>query len=152
MFKSRPKTWHFIRKWLIYKPNVILDQIQTQTNGQTQIKNKNKVPWSGLFSVPRITTKHGKAALSYYAPTIWNKQPKSCTFAETIPILKSRLKTHLFAAAFNWAAHTHIQYAFSVMYSVPAVYNYLFYFITFAYNAFLIMYLILYLFLNVFCF
>ena len=41
---------------------------------------------SGLLSVPRITTKHGKAAFSYYAPTIWNKLPKSCTSAETLPI------------------------------------------------------------------
>ena len=56
---------------------------------------------SGLLSVPRITTKHGKAAFSYYAPTIWNKLPKSCTSAETLPIFKSRLKTHLFAAALN---------------------------------------------------
>ena len=30
---------------------------------------------SGLLSVPRIRTKHGKAAFSYYAPTNWNKLP-----------------------------------------------------------------------------
>ena len=40
-------------------------------------------------------------ALSYYAPTIWNKLPESCTSAETLPIFKSRLKAYLFAAAFN---------------------------------------------------
>ena len=56
---------------------------------------------TGLLSVPRVKTKHGKAAFSYYAPTIWNKLPESCTSAETLPIFKTRQKTYLFAAAFN---------------------------------------------------
>ena len=29
---------------------------------------------TGLLSVPRVRTKHGEAAFSYYAPNIWNKQ------------------------------------------------------------------------------
>jgi len=56
---------------------------------------------TGLLSVLRVRTKHGKAAFSYYAPTLWNKVPESCTSAETLSIFKSRLKTYIFAAAFN---------------------------------------------------
>ena len=49
---------------------------------------------TGLLSVPRVRTKHGEAAFSYYAPTIWNKLPESCTSAENITIFKLRLKTY----------------------------------------------------------
>ena len=56
---------------------------------------------SGLLCVPRIRTKHGEAAFSFYAPQIWNKLPENCRNAETLSSFKSRLKTHLFTAAFD---------------------------------------------------
>ncbi|KAK9522346.1 hypothetical protein VZT92_018819 [Zoarces viviparus] len=56
---------------------------------------------TGLLSVPRVRTKHGEAAFSFSAPHIWNKVPESCRSAETLSSFKSRLKTFLFAAAFN---------------------------------------------------
>ena len=56
---------------------------------------------TGLLSVPRVKTKHGEAAFSFYAPHIWNKIPENCRSADTLSAFKSRLKTFLFAAAFN---------------------------------------------------
>ena len=56
---------------------------------------------TGLLSVPRVKTKHGEAAFSFYAPHIWNKIPENCRSADTLSSFKSRLKTFLFAAAFN---------------------------------------------------
>uniref|UniRef100_A0A3B4FPC0 Reverse transcriptase domain-containing protein n=1 Tax=Pundamilia nyererei TaxID=303518 RepID=A0A3B4FPC0_9CICH len=56
---------------------------------------------SGLLSVPRVRTRHGEAAFSFYAPYIWNKLPESLRSAETLSLFKSRLKTHLFSAAFE---------------------------------------------------
>ena len=32
---------------------------------------------TGLLSVPRIKTKHGEAAFSFYAPRLWNKLPEN---------------------------------------------------------------------------
>jgi len=46
-------------------------------------------------SVPRVRTKHGEAAFSYYAPKIWNKLPETCRSAATLTTFKSRLKTFL---------------------------------------------------------
>lgn len=56
---------------------------------------------TGLLTVPRVRTKHGEAAFSFYAPTIWNKLPENCRSATTLSSFKSKLKTFLFAAAFN---------------------------------------------------
>lgn len=37
--------------------------------------------WTGtvLLSVPRVRTKHGKAAFSFYAPHTWKKFPENCS-------------------------------------------------------------------------
>ncbi|XP_068573506.1 uncharacterized protein, partial [Cebidichthys violaceus] len=48
---------------------------------------------TGLLSVPRVRTKHGEAAFSFFAPHIWNKVPESCRSAESLSSFKSRLKT-----------------------------------------------------------
>ena len=93
-----------------------------------------------------LTTKHGKAAFSYYAPTIWNKLPKLCTSAEILPIFKSRLKTHLLPLLLIGAAHTHTTVClFSHVFCTCCVYLFiLFHYLCFLclfLNAFLIMYL-----------
>ncbi|KAK9528084.1 hypothetical protein VZT92_014578 [Zoarces viviparus] len=54
-----------------------------------------------ITPVLRVRTKHGEAAFSFSAPHIWNKVPESCRSADTLSSFKSRLKTFLFAAAFN---------------------------------------------------
>lgn len=56
---------------------------------------------TGQLIVPRIKTKQGGAAFSYYAPHCWNSLPESIRSAPTLAIFKSRLKTHLFTLAFN---------------------------------------------------
>ena len=56
---------------------------------------------SGLLVVPRIKSKHGKAAFGHYAPTSWNKLPKDLRDTPTLLAFKSRLKTLLFSTAFD---------------------------------------------------
>ena len=56
---------------------------------------------SGFLSVPRVRTRHGESAFSFYAPHVCNKLSKSLRYAETLSVFKSRLKTHLFSAAFE---------------------------------------------------
>ena len=38
---------------------------------------------SGLLSIPKVRTKHGETAFSYYVPHIWNKLPENCRSAST---------------------------------------------------------------------
>ena len=56
---------------------------------------------SSLLSVPRVRTKHGEAAFSFYAPQMWNKLPETCRSADTLSSFKSRLKTFLFATFYH---------------------------------------------------
>ncbi|CAJ1082756.1 hypothetical protein KUCAC02_009465 [Xyrichtys novacula] len=56
---------------------------------------------AGLLSVPRVRTKRGEAAFSFYAPHVWNKLPENCRSAETLSSFKSQLKTHMFAVAYH---------------------------------------------------
>ena len=51
---------------------------------------------TGLLTVPRVRTKQGEAAFSYYAPKIWNKLPENLRSAATLSSFKSSLKTFLF--------------------------------------------------------
>ena len=55
---------------------------------------------TGLLVVPRVRTKQGEAAFSFYAPHIWNKLPETCRSAATLSSFKSKLKTYLFDVAF----------------------------------------------------
>ena len=56
---------------------------------------------TGLLSVPRIKTKQGEAAFSFYASRLWNKLPEYLRLAETVNSFKSGLKTLLFTAAYQ---------------------------------------------------
>ena len=56
---------------------------------------------TGLLFVPRVKTKHGQSAFSFYAPHIWNKLPETCRSAATLSSFKTSLKTLLFATAFQ---------------------------------------------------
>ena len=54
-----------------------------------------------IVDKPMVSTKHGKAALSYYAAHLWNQLPESIQKAPTVSCFKSRLKTNLFSDAFR---------------------------------------------------
>ncbi len=56
------------------------------------------------LEIPRVHTKQGESAFSYYAARSWNQLPEEIKCAETLATFKSRLKTHLFSCAFvEWA-------------------------------------------------
>ena len=45
-----------------------------------------------LLTVPKARTKrHGKAAFSFYAPSLWNTLPEDLRMAETVETLKGEL-------------------------------------------------------------
>ncbi len=55
---------------------------------------------SSPLEIPRVHTKQGESAFSYYAARSWNQLPEEIRCAKTLAIFKSRLKTHLFSCAF----------------------------------------------------
>ncbi len=50
--------------------------------------------------IPRVHTKQGESAFSYYAAHSWKQIPEEIKCAKTLVTFKSRLKTHLFSCAF----------------------------------------------------
>ncbi len=59
---------------------------------------------SSQLEIPRVHTKQGESAFSYYAARSWNQLPEEIKCAKTLATFKSRLKTHLFSCAFvEWA-------------------------------------------------
>ncbi len=59
---------------------------------------------SSQLEIPRVHTKQGESALSYYATRSWNQLPEEIRCAKTLATFKSSLKTHLFSCAFvEWA-------------------------------------------------
>ncbi len=59
---------------------------------------------SSQLEIPRVHTKQGESAFSYYAARSWNQLPEEIRCAKTLATFKSRLKAHLFSCAFvEWA-------------------------------------------------
>ncbi len=56
---------------------------------------------SSQLEIPRVHTKQGESAFSYYAARSWNHLPEEIRCAKTLATFKSRLKTHLFSCAFD---------------------------------------------------
>jgi len=57
--------------------------------------------------IPRVHSKHGESAFSYYASRSWNRLPGEIRCTPTIVTFKSSLKTHLFRYAFTELAQCH---------------------------------------------
>ncbi len=55
---------------------------------------------SSQLEIPRVHTKQGESAFSYYAARSWNQLPEEIRYAKTLATFKSSLKTHLFSCAF----------------------------------------------------
>ena len=54
-----------------------------------------------LLKVPKRNTKtFGERSFSFLAPSVWNSLPSGLRNSSTLPLFKSRLKTHLFMTAF----------------------------------------------------
>ncbi len=55
---------------------------------------------SSQLEIPRVHTKQGESAFSYFAGRSWNQLPEEIRCAKTLATFKSRLQTHLFSCAF----------------------------------------------------
>ncbi len=55
---------------------------------------------SSQLEIPRVHTKQGESAFSYYDARSWNQLPEEIKCAKTLATFKSSLKTHLFSCAF----------------------------------------------------
>ena len=53
------------------------------------------------YHAPRTRTAYGSRAFSSAVPSIWNNVPTSVTEANSLPVFRRRLKTHLFSVAFE---------------------------------------------------
>ncbi len=59
---------------------------------------------SSHLEIPRVHTKQGESAFSYFAAHSWNQLPGEIRCVKTLATFKSRLKTHLLSCAFvEWA-------------------------------------------------
>ena len=55
-----------------------------------------------LLEVPKVRLKtYGERAFSVAAPKLWNALPLDIKLSPSVPVFKSRLKTHLFRIAFS---------------------------------------------------
>ncbi len=52
------------------------------------------------LEIPRVHTKQGESAFSYYAARSWKQLPEEIRCVKTLATFKSRLKTHLFSCEF----------------------------------------------------
>ncbi len=59
----------------------------------------NRPLGSSQLEIPRVHTKQGESAFSYYAARSWNQLPEEIRCAKTLATFKSGLKTHLFSCA-----------------------------------------------------
>jgi hypothetical protein len=70
-----------------------LDVQQSHSRLQSSASGRLEVPAHRLASV-------GRRSFRVAAPTIWNSLPDDVQFAPSLPVLPSRLKTHLFRQSF----------------------------------------------------
>lgn len=77
-------------------PKYITDMLE-QYNPTRSLRSSD----SGLLVVPRVKSRQGEMAFSYYAAKCWNQLSIEVRTAPTIAYFKSKLKTALFSAAFN---------------------------------------------------
>ena len=76
-------------------PTYLLDMFQLYApNRSLRSTEKN------LLVMPRVKTKCGEAAFSFYAAKLWNHLPDNIKNAPSVDSFKSRLKTKLFAEAY----------------------------------------------------
>src|SRR4029434_7281077 len=60
------------------------------------------------LTVPKARTKrHGEAAFSFYASSLWNTLPVNLRMADTVETFKRALQTHLFDTHTHTHTHTH---------------------------------------------
>ncbi|KAF7651872.1 hypothetical protein LDENG_00104180 [Lucifuga dentata] len=86
---------------LIYKSlNSLGPKYRTEMLWQYEPSRPLSSSGTDLLAVPRVKTKHGEAAFSYYAANTWNKLPDDLRLAPTLTAFKSRLKTFMFTVAF----------------------------------------------------
>jgi len=72
--------------------------ISSQHSGSSMTLHSSTRP---LLQVPRTRTAYGSRAFSSAVPAIWNNLPTSVTEANSLPVFRRRLKTHLFTVAFK---------------------------------------------------
>ncbi len=66
----------------------------------TEYKPNRPLRSLGQLEIPRVHTKQGESAFSYYAARSWNQLPEEIRCAKTLATFKSRPKTHLIRCAF----------------------------------------------------
>ncbi len=86
---------------LVYKP---LNGLRPKYIADMLTEYKPNRPFrsvgSSQLEIPRVHTKQGESAFSYFAACSWNQLPEEIRCAKTLATFKSRLKTHLLSCAF----------------------------------------------------
>jgi hypothetical protein len=74
-------------------PHYINNMLKPYTPSAVNLRSSSK----GLLTIPSVKlVNYGERSFSYAAPKLWNALPEYIRKSETLPIFKTRLKTHLF--------------------------------------------------------
>ncbi len=84
-----------VLKWCLAKAKYMSDML-TEYKPNRPLRSLG----SSQLEIPRVHTKQGESAFSYYAARRWNQLPEEIRCAKTLATFKSSLKTHLFSCAF----------------------------------------------------
>ena len=80
------------------QPEYLHQLISSQQHGSSMTLRSSTRP---LLQVPRTRTAYGSRAFSSAVPAIWNNLPISVIEANSLPVFRRRLETHLFTVAFE---------------------------------------------------
>jgi len=80
------------------QPEYIHQLISSQHSGSSMTLRSSTRP---VLQVPRTRTAYGSRAFSSAVPAIWNNLPTSVTEANSLPVFRRRLKTHVLTVAFE---------------------------------------------------
>jgi len=80
------------------QPEYLHQLISSQHSGSSMTLRSSTHP---LLQVPCTRTAYGSRAFSSAVPAIWNNIPTSVIEANSLPVFRRQLKTHLFTVAFE---------------------------------------------------
>ena len=80
------------------QPAYLKDMLQYRPNTAYRLRSENN---NSLYVLSTKRIKCGDRAFIHCAPTLWNAIPQSIKSCETVCLFKKKLKTYLFAKAYN---------------------------------------------------
>ena len=91
------------KNYMVHKNYVLTNQQPTYLYNSLSFPSHSVSTRSSdslVLSIPYVRSSLGKRAFSVIGPRLWNSLPPDTRNSSSLPIFRSRLKTHLFKIAF----------------------------------------------------